>query len=190
MGLSSLGPLPANCQFAARFLCGLAVGSRFFYPFFYPGPACWVLAIEGELYAGRHFTHSCLVVGFAVAEAIKSRRHEVFFLGKNSGGTTLVYLPIDNWARRRRGLFPPRRTAGGVRRRRRCCFARMHASAIVHHHRWDAMRCHAMHARLRPASFHACRLHARTGTGRGSATQHAAASHTCIAPISLARAYL
>lgn len=24
--------------------------------FFTPGPACWVLAIEGELYAGRHFT--------------------------------------------------------------------------------------------------------------------------------------
>lgn len=58
-----LGPLPANCQFAARFLCGLAVGSRFFYPFFYPGPACWVLAIEAELYAGRHFTLVVRVCG-------------------------------------------------------------------------------------------------------------------------------
>jgi hypothetical protein len=45
------------------------------------------------------------------------------------------------------------RAPGGVRRRRRCCFARMHASAIVHHHRWDAMRCHAMHARLRSCVF-------------------------------------
>jgi hypothetical protein len=30
--------------------------------------------------------------------------------------TTLVYLPKDNWPRRRRGLFPPRRTAGAGRR--------------------------------------------------------------------------
>jgi hypothetical protein len=132
---------------------------------------------------------SLLSLGFAVAEAIKSRRHEVFFGGKNSGGTTLVYLPIDNWPRRRRGLFPPRRTAGGVRRRRRCCFARMHASAIVHHHRWDAMRCHAMHARLRSCVF--SRLSSsRTHRDRARQRHPAAASHTCIAlaPNSLARA--
>jgi hypothetical protein len=81
------------------------------------------------------------------------------------------------------------RAPGGVRRRRRCCFARMHASAIVHHHRWDAMRCHAMHARLRSCVF--SRLSSsRTHRDRARQRHPAAASHTCIAlaPNSLARA--